>query len=55
MRTLVIGDIHGGLRALVQLLERVQPKPEDHLIIFGRLRRWLERIGSNYRISHTTK
>ncbi|MFK7031461.1 metallophosphoesterase family protein [Flavobacterium oreochromis] len=35
MRTLVIGDIHGGLRALVQLLERVQPQPEDHLIFLG--------------------
>lgn len=35
MRTLAIGDIHGGLRALTQLLEKVEPSPEDHLIFVG--------------------
>jgi len=34
-RTLVIGDIHGGLRALVQLLERANVNEEDHLIFLG--------------------
>ncbi|MCL9805944.1 serine/threonine protein phosphatase [Flavobacterium amniphilum] len=34
-RTLVFGDIHGGLRALEQLLERVNPQPEDTLIFLG--------------------
>lgn len=35
MRTLVIGDIHGGLKALVQLLERVEVKQDDTLIFVG--------------------
>lgn len=34
-RTLVIGDIHGGLKALVQLLERAKVTPEDKLIFLG--------------------
>jgi serine/threonine protein phosphatase 1 len=34
-RTLVIGDIHGGLKALVQLLERAEVKPDDQLIFLG--------------------
>lgn len=34
-RTLVIGDIHGGLKALVQLLERAVLNPEDKLIFLG--------------------
>lgn len=34
-RTLVIGDIHGGLKALVQLLERAEVTPEDELIFLG--------------------
>jgi serine/threonine protein phosphatase 1 len=34
-RTLVFGDIHGGLRALVQLLERVEVTPNDQLIFLG--------------------
>lgn len=34
-RTLVFGDIHGGLRALEQLLERVSPEKEDTLIFLG--------------------
>ncbi|NHF58855.1 serine/threonine protein phosphatase [Flavobacteriaceae bacterium TP-CH-4] len=35
MRTLVIGDIHGGLRALEQVLERADVSPEDQLIFLG--------------------
>lgn len=34
-RTIVIGDIHGGLKALVQLLERADLIPEDKLIFLG--------------------
>ncbi|HET8855007.1 MAG TPA: metallophosphoesterase family protein, partial [Salinimicrobium sp.] len=34
-RTLVIGDIHGGLKALIQLLKRAEIKPEDKLIFLG--------------------
>ena len=34
-RTLVIGDIHSGLRALKQLLERAKVSPEDHLVFLG--------------------
>lgn len=35
MRTLVIGDIHGGLRALHQVLERAAVTPHDRLIFLG--------------------
>ncbi|MEN1783931.1 MAG: metallophosphoesterase [Bacteroidota bacterium] len=35
MRKLVIGDIHSGLRALQQLLERAEVTKEDHLIFLG--------------------
>ena len=35
MNTWVIGDIHGGLRALIQLLERPEIAPEDRLIFLG--------------------
>ncbi|MDG1571635.1 metallophosphoesterase [Robiginitalea sp. M366] len=35
MRTLVIGDIHGGLLGLRQLLERAAPGREDRLIFLG--------------------
>jgi serine/threonine protein phosphatase 1 len=35
MRTLVIGDIHGGLRALHQILERANVSTEDKLIFLG--------------------
>ena len=35
MRTLVIGDIHGGLRALHQILERASVSPNDKLIFLG--------------------
>lgn len=35
MRTLVVGDIHGGLRGLEQVLRRVRPKNDDHFIFLG--------------------
>jgi serine/threonine protein phosphatase 1 len=35
MRTLAIGDIHGGLKALVQLLERAEVTKDDKLIFVG--------------------
>ncbi|MHA7058087.1 metallophosphoesterase family protein [Aquimarina sp. M1] len=35
MRTLVIGDIHGGYKALVQILERARVTPQDKLIFLG--------------------
>ena len=35
MRTLVIGDIHGGLKALVQLFKRAQVTKKDTLIFVG--------------------
>ncbi|KAA3621970.1 MAG: serine/threonine protein phosphatase [Flavobacterium sp.] len=35
MRTLVVGDIHGGLRGLIQVLERVTPGKEDRFIFIG--------------------
>ena len=35
MRTLVIGDVHSGLRALEQLMQRAQVTPQDHLIFLG--------------------
>ncbi|WP_452224159.1 metallophosphoesterase family protein [Lacinutrix chionoecetis] len=34
-RTLAIGDIHGGLKALIQLLERLKVTKEDTLIFLG--------------------
>ena len=34
-RTLVIGDIHGGLKALVQVLERAKVTTNDTLIFLG--------------------
>ena len=34
-RTFVIGDIHGALRALLQVIERVAPRPGDRLIFLG--------------------
>ncbi|SHM58605.1 serine/threonine protein phosphatase 1 [Chitinophaga jiangningensis] len=34
-RIIAIGDIHGGLKALVQLLEKIQPTPDDQLIFLG--------------------
>ncbi len=34
-RSLVIGDIHGGLRALVQLLERADITPDDKIVFLG--------------------
>lgn len=35
MRTLVFGDIHGGLKALKQVMNRASVTPEDHLIFLG--------------------
>jgi serine/threonine protein phosphatase 1 len=35
MRTLVIGDIHGCLRALDALLEEVAPQPDDLVVTLG--------------------
>lgn len=35
MRTIAIGDIHGGLRALVQVLNKVEVKDEDSLVFMG--------------------
>jgi len=34
-RTFAIGDIHGGLKALKQLLDKLNLVPEDHLIFMG--------------------
>jgi serine/threonine protein phosphatase 1 len=34
-RTLVIGDIHGGLKALEQILERASVSVDDTLIFLG--------------------
>jgi serine/threonine protein phosphatase 1 len=34
-RTLVIGDIHGALKALIQVLKRAKVVPTDHLIFLG--------------------
>jgi hypothetical protein len=42
MRTLVIGDIHGGLRALHQIYERAKVTPQDSN--FLEICRWLEPI-----------
>ncbi|MEM5563854.1 metallophosphoesterase family protein [Psychroserpens sp. AS72] len=35
MRTLAIGDIHGGLKALKQLIEKLQINTNDQLIFLG--------------------
>jgi calcineurin-like phosphoesterase family protein len=35
MRTLVVGDIHGGLKALIQVLDRAEVTPNDTLIFLG--------------------
>ncbi len=35
MRTFVIGDIHGGFKALIQLLERIAPSAKDKFIFLG--------------------
>ena len=34
-RTLVIGDIHGGLKALEQVIDRAAVSQDDHLIFLG--------------------
>ena len=35
MRTIAIGDIHGGLKGLVQLLNKLEVREEDELIFMG--------------------
>ncbi|WP_179351351.1 metallophosphoesterase family protein [Winogradskyella vidalii] len=35
MRTLVIGDIHGGLKGLIELLEIAKVNSDDHLVFLG--------------------
>ena len=35
MRTFAIGDIHGGLQALLQLLNQLEITEEDTLIFMG--------------------
>ncbi|WP_159473803.1 metallophosphoesterase family protein [Dyadobacter sp. 3J3] len=35
VRTLVVGDIHGGYKALVQVLEKVELRENDRLIFLG--------------------
>ncbi len=35
MRTIAIGDIHGGLKALIQVLNKTEVKEEDTLIFMG--------------------
>ncbi|WP_291865398.1 metallophosphoesterase family protein [Maribacter sp.] len=35
MRTLVVGDIHSGLKALQQVLKRAEVTPKDQLIFLG--------------------
>lgn len=34
-RSIAIGDIHGGLKGLIQLIERIGLKPEDKVIFLG--------------------
>jgi serine/threonine protein phosphatase 1 len=34
-RTLVIGDVHGALKALKEILEKAEVKPEDQVIFLG--------------------
>lgn len=35
MRTLVVGDIHGGYKGLVQVIERAKVTPDDHVVFLG--------------------
>ena len=35
MRTFAIGDIHGGLKALIQVLNKIEVKDDDTLIFMG--------------------
>ena len=35
MRTLVVGDIHGGLKALKQVLQKIAPSTDDLFIFLG--------------------
>lgn len=34
-RTLIIGDIHGGLKALLQVLQKAEIEPKDTLVFLG--------------------
>jgi serine/threonine protein phosphatase 1 len=34
-RSIAIGDIHGGLKALIQLLKKIEVTPDDELIFLG--------------------
>lgn len=34
-RSIAFGDIHGGLKALIQLLEKIKVTPQDELIFLG--------------------
>lgn len=35
MRTLVVGDIHSGFRALQQVLDTLRPEPDDRFVFLG--------------------
>jgi len=35
MRTFVVGDIHGSYKALIQIVQKINPTPADHLIFLG--------------------
>jgi serine/threonine protein phosphatase 1 len=35
MRTFAVGDIHGGLKALIQLIESIEVTPKDRFIFLG--------------------
>ena len=34
-RSLVVGDIHGGFKALKEVMEKVKPAKDDYLIFLG--------------------
>ncbi|RTE54597.1 serine/threonine protein phosphatase [Arenibacter aquaticus] len=47
MRKLVIGDLHSGLKALKQVLEKAKVTPSDHLIFLGDyVDGWSEAVGT---------
>lgn len=55
-RTLAVGDIHGGLKAIQQLFEKAKVTPEDKLIFLGDyVDGWSESAGvMNYMIELST-
>jgi hypothetical protein len=55
MRTLVIGDIHGGLRALHQIIERAHVTPQDTLIFFRETMLMAEPITTSHRLFNSVK